>query len=90
MFGRKAPEPFFAAWRDEDPNGPVTVKIDPDQIESPGHAGIMMADWMRHLSRAFSQTGKAESEDTALAEMVALLEAELNNPTDEIQGSVEN
>ncbi len=90
LFKSKAPPPFFAAWRDPETDGPMTVNIDPDQIESPGHAGIMVADWMRHLARAMAQTGKAESEQAALEQMVSLLEAELNNPTDEIQGSIGN
>ena len=90
LFGSKAPAPFFAVWRDAEADGPMTVNIDPAQIESPGHAGIMVADWMRHLARALSQTGKAENERAALEQMISLLEAELNSPTDEIQGSVGN
>ena len=90
LFGAKKPQPFFAAWRDAETDGPMTVSIDAEQIESPAHAGIMIADWMRHLARALAQSGKAESEDAALDQMIPLLQAELENPTDEIEGSIEN
>ncbi len=89
LFGAKKPAPFFAAWRDAETDGPMTVNIDPDQIESPAHAGIMIADWMHHIARAMAQTGKAEGEQAAMNQMIALLEAELNDPTDEIEGSIE-
>ena len=90
LFRSKEPDPFFVAWRDADADGPMTVNIDPEAIASPGHAGIMVADWMRHLARALTQSGKAESEQAALEQMVSLMQAELNNPTDEIQGSIGN
>lgn len=90
LFGAKKPKPFFAAWRDAETDGPMTVSIDVGQIESPAHAGIIIADWMRHLARALARSGKAESEDAALEQMIPLLQAELENPTDEIAGSIEN
>lgn len=89
MFRRKE-TPFFAAFRDADPNGPVTVHIDPDRIESPDHAGLMMADFARHLSRAMAQSGKADDEREALMRLLVMFEAELRNPTDEIVGGVQH
>ena len=87
--GRGA-EPFFVAYRDADPNGAVTVQIDPDLIESPAHGGLMLADFARHMARAMSQTGKAESEAQALDTILNLFQAELDNPTCPIQGSMQN
>ena len=89
LFGADRPAPFFAAWRDAETDA-ITVNIDPAPIESPGHAGIMVADWMRHLARALAQASKAESEEAALEQMVSLLEAELRAPTERIEGSIEH
>ncbi len=82
--------PFFAAYRDADPNGPLTVHIDPGQIESPAHGGLMLADFAQHMSRAMAQTGKADSEDAALDAIVKLFQAEIERPTGPVHGSIQN
>ncbi len=96
LFGRKRTEqpaktePFFIAYRDEDPNGPITVSIDPEQVESAPHAGLMLADFARHFARAMSQVGKAESEVHALRDVVKLFNAEIDHPTGPVDGSIRN
>ena len=95
MFGKKQPaanpqqpkdNPFLVAWRTEDSG--MVVNINPEKIESPNTAGIILVDLMRHMSRALAQTGKAVSEDHARAEMLAMFLAELQNPTDEGTGTL--
>ena len=94
MFGRKKAQtsaaqtrqPFLVAWRTED--GGMTVNIDPDGIESPGMGGIVLADLYRHFARALAQTGKAQSEEHAKADMNDLFLKEIQAPTDEGTGTV--
>ncbi len=96
LFGRKRTEqpvktePFFVAYRDDDPNGPMTVTIDPDQVESASHAGLMLADFARHFARAMSQAGKSESEGQALQDVVKLFNAEIDHPTGPVDGAIRN
>jgi hypothetical protein len=82
--------PFFVAYRDADPNGPVTVHIDADQIESPAHGGLMLADFARHMARAMAQAGKADGEEAALTAILELFQAEIDNPTGPVHGSIRN
>ncbi|WP_158291635.1 DUF5076 domain-containing protein [Marinicauda algicola] len=80
--------PFFVAFRSED--GEITVHIDTEVIESASHAGILLADFSKHMAIALAQTGKASSPDAAMDEMLDLFEAELNNPTDTPRGGIAN
>ena len=80
--------PFLVAYRTEDRG--MMVRLDPAQIESPGHAGIMVVDIMRHMARAMSQYGTAPTEDAAMGEMTRLVQAELEHPTDLGSGSIVN
>ena len=95
MFWKKRPiantrqpkdNPFLVAWRTEDSG--MVVNLNPEKIEAPNTAGIILVDLMRHMSRALAQTGKAVSEDHARAEMLAMFLAELQNPTDEGTGTL--
>jgi hypothetical protein len=96
LFGRKASPaapsseraPFIQCFRTED--GGLVVRIDPAQVESPAHAGIMMVDIARHLTRAMAQYGTVRSEDAAMAEIVRLMRAELDHPTALGSGSIVN
>lgn len=80
--------PFFIAFRAE--NGEITVHIDTEVIESGEHAGILLADFAKHMAIALAQTGKASSPDAALDDMLDLFEAELENPTDTPRGGIAN
>ena len=80
--------PFFIAFRAED--GEITVHIDTEVVESGGHAGVLLADFAKHMAIALAQTGKASSPDAALDDMLDLFEAELENPTDTPRGGIAN
>ncbi|XBQ15662.1 MAG: DUF5076 domain-containing protein [Oceanicaulis sp.] len=80
--------PFFLAFRTKD--GEIGVQLDPEAMEGPGHAGVLLADFARHFAMAFAQTGKASSPDAALDEILDLFEAELENPTDAPRGGISN
>ena len=82
------PPPFFIAFRADDSD--VTVHIDTEVIESASFAGILLADFSRHMAIALAQTGKAASVDAALDEMLDLFLAEMNNPTDTPRGGIAN
>jgi len=80
--------PFFVVFRTKD--GEVGVQLDIEALESAEHAGVLLADFARHFAMAFAQTGKASSPDAALDEMLDLMEAELENPTDTPRGGITN
>lgn len=80
--------PFFVAFRTRD--GEIGVQLDIEALEGPEHAGVLLADFARHFAMAFAQTGKASSPDAALDEMLDLMEAELENPTDTPRGGIAN
>lgn len=80
--------PFFVAFRTKD--GEIGVQLDIEALESAEHAGVLLADFARHFAMAFAQTGQASSPDAALDEMLDLMEAELENPTDTPRGGVTN
>jgi hypothetical protein len=80
--------PFFVAFQSDD--GDVTVHIDTEVIESASFAGILLADFSRHMALALAQTGKAANVDGALDEMLDLFLAEMNNPTDTPRGGIAN
>ncbi|MBS3651321.1 DUF5076 domain-containing protein [Pseudaminobacter sp. 19-2017] len=96
LFGRKASPaapsseraPFIQCFRTEDDG--LVVRIDPAQVELPAHAGIMVVDIARHLARAMAQYGSACSEHEAMSEIVRLMRAELDDPTDLGSGSIVN
>ena len=87
MFGKKK-NLFFTA--EISSSGGMEVRIDTDQIESPEHAGIAMADFLNHFANAFAFTGKAESPEEAKARIMALFLAEMENPTDTATGEIQN
>ena len=80
--------PFLTACRTAD--GGMSVHIDPSGVESPAIAGIMLADFYRHFARMLAQTGKAQHEEGARAEMLALFMSELRQATDEGNGSLQD
>ncbi len=81
-------QPFLVALKTADDD--IMVQIDPEALPGPEHAGILLADFARHMAMALAQTGKAESPDAALDTMLDLFEAELNNPTDTPTGGIAN
>ena len=88
MSDEQQPMPFFVAFKNED--GEISVHIDTEVIESGEHAGVLLADFSRHMAIALAQTGKASSPDAAMDQMLDLFEAELNNPTDTPVGGITN
>ncbi len=80
--------PFFVAFRT--PEGEIGVQLAAEALESPEHAGVLLADFARHFALALTQLDKASSPDAALDEMLDLFEAELNNPTDTPRGGIVN
>ena len=80
--------PFFVAFRTRE--GEIGVQLDIEALESADHACVLLADFARHFAMAFAQAGKASSPDAALDEMLDLMEAELENPTDTPRGGIAN
>ena len=80
--------PFLAAMKG--PDGKIVVHLNPDEIASPAAAGILLVDLARHYARMFVQTGRAKSEDEALAEIRRLFDAEWASPTDLGEGGIPN
>ncbi len=81
-------QPFLVALKT--PDDDVMVQIDPEALPGPDHAGILLADFARHMAMALAQTGKADSPEAALNQMLDLFEAELNSPTDTPTGGIAN
>ncbi len=81
-------QPFLVALKTGDDD--VVVQIDPEAIPGAEHAGILLADFARHMAMALAQTGKADSPETALDRMLDLFEAELNTPTASPTGGIAN
>lgn len=81
-------QPFLVALKTSQDD--VMVQIDPEAIPSADHAGILLADFARHMAMALAQTGKAESPEAALNQMLDLFEAELNTPTASPTGGLAN
>lgn len=81
-------QPFLVALKTSEDD--VMVQIDPEAIPSADHAGILLADFARHMAMALAQTGKAESPEAALNQMLDLFEAELNTPTASPTGGMAN
>ena len=79
---------FFVAFRTAE--GGVGVQIDPDAIVGPSEAGVLLADFARHLALALAETGQVETPEDALEEMLDLFDAELDNPTDAPEGGLAN
>ena len=77
---------FLVAWRTKDSG--LAINLNPKRIESPGTAGLILADLYRHFARALAQTGLAISEEHAKAEMIAMFLSELKHPTDEGSGTI--
>ncbi len=92
MFGRKKTvkleNPLLVAFFEED--GSLNVRIDPDQLQEPGWAGIILADLESHFANALAYSGKSSSVESALADIRAMYQAEIENPTDTPTGQIEN
>ena len=96
MFGRKRSEPavvrienpFLIVTRDADPNGAVTVRIDAAQVASGHEAGLILADLAKHLARALVASGKASGETAALADIRMMFKAEMDAPTQTVEGGL--
>ncbi|MCK8462560.1 DUF5076 domain-containing protein [Aliiroseovarius sp. S1339] len=92
MFGRKRPiklnNPLLVAFFEDD--GSLNVRIDADQLEAPGWAGIILADLETHFANALAHTGKATSPEAALTDIRAAYQAEISHPTDTPTGHIEN
>ena len=81
-------KPFFVALKTE--TGDIIVQLDPEAIPGPDYAGLLLADFSRHMAAALAQTGKAPSPQAALTGMLDVFEAELNAPTDTPTGGITN
>jgi hypothetical protein len=96
MFGRRKSasheqrieNPLLFAVRSKDPNGPMTVHIDPSQVANGHEAGLILADFAAHFAKALTMTGTAESEAVAISEIRALFDAELDAPTMPVRGGI--
>jgi Domain of unknown function (DUF5076) len=82
--------PFFMAFRSHNPNGPVTVHIDPARIENADVAGIMLADFAKHMARALRMTGTSRNEQQTLRAIRAMFDAELDRPTQDVSGRLKS
>jgi hypothetical protein len=80
--------PLLFALRGSDPNGTLTVNIDTAQLRSAPEAGLIMADIAKHMANALAQSGKADSSQTALGDIRALFDAELDSPTQDAEGGM--
>ena len=80
--------PFLAAMKG--PDGKIMVHLTTDGVASPSAAGILLVDIARHYARMFTQTGRAKSEEQALAEIRKLFDAEWDSPTDIGEGGIPN
>ncbi len=92
MFGRKKAiqleDPLMVAFFEKD--GSLNVRIDTDQLETPGWAGIILADFEQHFANALAHAGKAVSAESALAQIREMYQKEIANPTDTPTGEIES
>ncbi len=92
MFGKKKTvrleNPLLVAFFDEEEA--LNVRIDVDQLQEPGWAGIVLADLEQHFAGALAHAGKAASPEEALAAIRETYLAEIANPTDTPTGHIEN
>lgn len=92
MFGRKKEvrleNPLMVAFFDED--GSLNVRIDAEQLQEPGWAGIILADFEQHFANALAHSGKADSPESALRQIREMYLSEIANPTDTPTGQLEN
>lgn len=92
MFGTRKEvrleNPLLVAFFDGD--GALNVRIDTDQLEEAGWAGIVLADLEQHFAGALAHSGKAASHEAALAAIRETYQAEVANPTDTPTGHIEN
>jgi len=79
MFTRKI-RPFLSAAYD--PEDGLTVVIDTNQVPHADFAGLALADIARHFAGALASSGKADSQEAALIDLLSMFKAELRNPTD--------
>ncbi|MBF9036075.1 DUF5076 domain-containing protein [Rhodobacterales bacterium HKCCE2091] len=80
----KLDDPLLVAFFDDE--DALNVMIDDKQVEDGHFAGRVLADFAKHLSMMLHQTGKSESEASALASLRSAFDTELNNPTDRPTG----
>ena len=92
MFGRKKPtkleDPLMVAFFDAE--GALNVQIDPEQVPNGNAAGMILADFARHFQNMLVDVGKENSHSTALAAIERGFRAEIDDPTDDPSGKVEN
>ena len=68
--------------------GAQHVSLRPDIWEDPFAWGIMLADFAQHVTNAYEQL-EGRDRDEALRRIREGLDAELDGPTDEVTGSVD-
>ena len=78
----------MVAFFEED--GSLNVRIDTDQLENAGWAGIILADFEQHFANALTHAGKASSVEAALEQIREMYQKEIANPTDTPTGQIEN
>jgi hypothetical protein len=81
-------DPLLVVLRDPDPDGALFVHLDPGQLAGGAEAGLILADIARHMAQALAAVGKAPDAAAALAEIRALWTAELDHPTQAVQGGL--
>lgn len=72
-------------WANSD--GGQDIIIRHDMWDDPGAWGLVLVDIARHVARAQAQAGADESE--VFSRILELFQAELDNPTDEPTGNIE-
>lgn len=71
-----SPKPFLVAFPPgigpygEDPEGEVTVMLDPEHFQGLDEVGAFLASLARHYARTFVQSGRARDEDDALDQVI--------------------
>lgn len=81
-------QPFLVAFPGGE--GGQTVMLDPSFFHGADEVGVFLADVARHFARAFVQTGRARNMEDAIEQMREVFDAELDNPTDEEEGGIDD
>ncbi|MEM0924026.1 MAG: DUF5076 domain-containing protein [Pseudomonadota bacterium] len=79
-------KPVFEAFLD--PRDGLEVRINTDVFSEAGAAGVMLADFAQHMAKALAQSGKADTAESALHEMLDIFVNELEDPTDAPEGGM--
>lgn len=90
MFRRKkairVDNPLLVAHFEADHS--LSVRIDANQLDEPGWAGIILADLEGHFANALAASGKASSVESARRQIREMYLAEIENPTDAPSGEI--